>query len=535
MGELWRVNFGQDEMLTALEEEGYRITKRELTRLRLSNGWMLHAPSGKRRRSISSDGTENSVREEAQTPLPDKLPEPSNKHEGSDEDASQHGAASERRKRTRKRTRAAADGSGNVLHFPSEMTIREVRAVLDLDRHSYGRTRISFKRLCREAGVTKKTQAGLERWETVKAALVSEFPQLRAADSPESQGSRLKAQAVDALCTDIAKSMRTAEKRMTLLKAKHALGVNPDMCRRIRDAFHGVLEDSGFQRRADIRPRQWDALKRRWAEQCPLIRDVLSDTRDAEDSRTRKHAVEALARDIMKRFFEKNVWKALKRRQLQSPKTDQNADSPSAEQESEREELESNGYLSMPRASPQAALGYGPPHGNTNPQLSMHLQLQPSNLAHTANTPSHARRVLTQTMTPTPLMETSLLPPSALQPVGFMRGSYAQHQYGAGATLAPPMYSQGPPMSQPVGIFMRLVKQPYRMMGVAAATMTTRTMQELRNLAMQKIPGMVCGRVMGVLKGPQGEDVPLEVTSDVELEAYMSCVTTPPTFNVQLT
>jgi hypothetical protein len=67
------------------------------------------------------------------------------------------------------------------------------------------------------------------------------------------------------------------------------------------------------------------------------------------------------------------------------------------------------------------------------------------------------------------------------------------------------------------------------------ATMSSKSVQELRQVASDKLPGVTCLRIEGIVKDRNGSELPLVIESDEQLAAYFSYVLgETPTFNVQL-
>lgn len=69
------------------------------------------------------------------------------------------------------------------------------------------------------------------------------------------------------------------------------------------------------------------------------------------------------------------------------------------------------------------------------------------------------------------------------------------------------------------------------------ATLSSRSIEELRSKAAAKSPGAVCVVVDGIVKDLLGAEIPLPIPGDIELEAYlehMQEIHGPPTFSVQL-
>lgn len=69
------------------------------------------------------------------------------------------------------------------------------------------------------------------------------------------------------------------------------------------------------------------------------------------------------------------------------------------------------------------------------------------------------------------------------------------------------------------------------------STLSSRSVEELRNAAVTKFPGALCLAIEGLVKDGKGGEVPLQIDGDAELEAYLAHVQDTqgtPSFSVQL-
>ncbi|UQC87971.1 uncharacterized protein CLUP02_13492 [Colletotrichum lupini] len=370
--ELWERNLTQGEMLAVLREDGFDIKKRELIRVRTRNRWLLKAANGERSREGNGDEEEvvaGSGRRGASvvtiddgfgsrggegvvtpgTPtdremLGSSLPGEGEGDEDDDavggKESNGNNSSNNRRKRRRLRAWEAASSHGSqhsiAPRFPSETTLDDAKAILGLETDVYRQVRVTFAQLCEEAGIVKKTIAGPERWEAVKARLVRETPRLRAvmwddeesgdangnsnsnsnsSNNRSSNNHESKKLALDVICTDITKRARTLEKRLTLAEAKNILGVNPEEARDLRAAFERILKREGLGCKSEAGPAQWAELKAEWEAGSELVRRVLAPPGDEGDegdggaSSVHAHAhaekvraLDVLAKDVMKRL-----------------------------------------------------------------------------------------------------------------------------------------------------------------------------------------------------------------------------------------
>jgi len=67
------------------------------------------------------------------------------------------------------------------------------------------------------------------------------------------------------------------------------------------------------------------------------------------------------------------------------------------------------------------------------------------------------------------------------------------------------------------------------------ATLASRSVQELEQIAADRFPGMMCIRLEAVVKDGRGGELPLSIDHDQELGAYFAHLQgAAPTFNVQM-
>ena len=122
----------------------------------------------------------------------------------------------------------------------------------------YRELRDHFQRICEETGFIKKTIAGPEKWQAAKDRLIRESPHLQTVFWGGHPQLEAKALALDVVCTDVTKRMRTLERRMTIAEAKNALGINPEESRQIRNAFYNTLKADHFTSKLEAGDEQED-------------------------------------------------------------------------------------------------------------------------------------------------------------------------------------------------------------------------------------------------------------------------------------
>src|SRR2546421_1195932 len=297
--ELWEKNTSQRDMLKTLTEEGFNIKERELMRVRAKNRWLLRVPNGMKSHGVTeavlpafadpltaaedgelgASGGDNDDDQDFHTPQPDApsaslssevLRKRKERYEKLQAESDERWAAKKRRRRTRGWAGLPADPPGPP-RFPSETTIDESKTYLSLDSNGYRQLRDDFQKICEEAGVIKKTLAGAEKWQAVKDRLIQESPHLQQVFWTDNTNLETKNLALDVICTDVTKRMRTMERRMTIAEAKNILGVNPEESRHIRNAFYCTLKADHFTSKIESGDEHWKELKEHWIKGSQLL------------------------------------------------------------------------------------------------------------------------------------------------------------------------------------------------------------------------------------------------------------------------
>ncbi|KAG5289966.1 hypothetical protein I7I48_09450 [Histoplasma ohiense] len=347
--ELWERNTSQRDMLRILNEEGYEIKERELMRVRAKNRWLLRVPNGMKAQSTmpaattattpataptaatlegdegllalqqeiyKPDGSMEAagpqivtdlggIEPQQRAPSPGLSPEVLAKRKARLErlqaESEERWAARKRRRRTRGWAGLPADPPGPP-RFPSETTIDESKQYLSLDNEMYRQLRDHFQRICEEAGFIKKTLAGPEKWQAAKNRLIDESPHLRSVFWPNSGQIKAKALALDVVCTDVTKRMRTLQRRMTIAEAKNALGINPEESRQIRNAFYQTLKEDHFTSKLEAGDEHWRELKEKWIRDSELLQNILTPGEADPNHAIKVKAIEILCRDVNKRL-----------------------------------------------------------------------------------------------------------------------------------------------------------------------------------------------------------------------------------------
>ena len=553
-------------MLRTLNEEGFDIKERELMRVRAKNRWLLRVPNGMKTKKRDADqdvisqlqqalypdaqmadaeGEDEPMDEDLQLAIPkDVLPRADSPPLSPEvmakrqerlaklqAESAERWATRKRRRRTRGWAGLPADPPGPP-RFPSETTIDESKAFLSLDNRLYRDIRNRFQRICEEADIIKKTIAGPERWEAAKDRLVQESPHLQGVFWGNEDNQEAKKLALDVICSDVTKRMRTLERRMTIAEAKNALGVNPEESRQLRNAFYQTLKADHFTSKLEAGEEHWKELKASWINSSELLQNILAPG-DADPQHQEKvKAMEVLCRDVMKRLRDDQT----KRDPTRKKKFDSNFTAPDTMPQFDNSG-DANAFQSTPhhnlvqtatraQAQSQAAQVQPQPraphptrqqpqqHAQPHPQVMMdhgNLQIDPSLLLAAANDPSLLNRGMHSQ---------------------FSEQQYADQQYAAQAAQA-----AFPAAPSSIAVYFRLhptsdVQTNSRLW---VSTLSSISLNELRQLACVKFPGTYAYHIEGIMKQPNGQEAPLQIESDDELEAYLAGIGgVKPTFSVQL-
>lgn len=551
--ELWERNLSQAEMLHILnEEDGYSIKSRELNRVRSKHRWLLRVPTGKTRDGVdlspgagASNGEDDEDNDELQMAMqppsfelpvvPDLASQlKEERRRKMQAESVERWATKKRRRRTRQYAGIPADPPGPP-RFPSETTLGESQVILGLDKSAYTAVREKFQSICVDAGITKKTVAGPEAWEAAKQSLIGEFQQLQNVLWVSKDNLDKKKLALDVVCSDVTKRMRSGgDKELLLADAKNILGLNPEESRRVRAAFYKILQADGFTSKVAMGPQRWKELKQRWIDESDLLPRILSRLDDAQSHEMKTRAVEALARDVMKRL----------RDDQSRGKGPKHGRARSSEGLAAGEDFRENPPPVMGNmaadASDFAAQMLVPPgagdgqhgHAHTSRLIADHHLLG-------------AQMGLQVPMDPD-LGSSMLLDPNGQDPfvnphqqfLGGPSPMEAPSPFDPQQPAAPPLVYQTAPVANtgPIPVYIQLLSPGNIGQGgeFSIALLTSPSVGELRQVAESRVPGSTCVRIQGLIK-LQGMDgsVPLEIENDDHMAAYVAQAR-PPSFNTHL-
>ena len=313
-------------MLTIIRSEGWDVKERELTKLRKDHNLLLREPNQngngsdkrwKRKRDAlgeltdqnGQDGPVASPEEPTQTPILDPLlpPEVIAKREARQArllaESQERLKAGTRRRRTKVWSGLPPDPV-QPPRYPSELTMEESKHELGLDRRLYQDMRNLFEEICRNNNVIKKTLCGTDTWKSVKEQLISQFDHLQPifwGTDPADLNQTQKPMALDLICMDVTKKIRTVGTRITISEAKNILGLTPQEGRDVRTEFDAILKGDHFVSKLEVPKEHWEMLKDKWIAESPRLQQIVAGG-DADPDRPAKlRSLESIASDVQKR------------------------------------------------------------------------------------------------------------------------------------------------------------------------------------------------------------------------------------------
>lgn len=329
------MNYTQANMLEALHRDGYDIKERELSRLRKKKGLQMRAANSsqalvvpaKRKSSqmeVSDEKYDPAIAQvdanedhnlsqpaAEQTPtLPPEVQEKRQKHlEKLQIESEKRYKDHTRRRRTRPWAGLPADPPAPP-RFPSETTIDEAKHILGLDHKAYVGVREQFQSICEQENIRKKTEAGDGQWQYAKDRLATENQYLHLVffiDEPVDHTQHNLA--LDVICSDVTKRMRTLNNRLTIQECKNILRTNPEEARQLRKSFEDILRAGHFTSKLEAGPEHWNELKRQWLRKSLHLQELLREGEADPEYRTRVKAMELICRDVMKRLRDEHTRK----------------------------------------------------------------------------------------------------------------------------------------------------------------------------------------------------------------------------------
>jgi len=558
-------------MLRILHDEGFDISERELMRVRAKNRWLLRVPNGTKPKKRDADQdvinqlqaalypgaqlgdteqdeaeveddanmtTSKVRRSRAESPplSPEVLAKRQERFNKLQAESEERWAARKRRRRTRGWAGLPADPPGPP-RFPSETTIDESKQFLSLDSKLYRDVRAKFQRICEEADIIKKTIAGPEKWEAAKDRLIQESSHLQGVFWGNEDNLEAKKLALDVICSDVTKRMRTLERRMTIAEAKNALGVNPEESRQLRNAFYQVLKADHFTSKLEAGDEHWKELKQIWIDGSEFLQNIVA-AGDADPVNAVKiKAMEVLCRDVMKRLRDDQT----KRDPARKKKPDANfsvedIDIP------DFDGMSSNDYQQSPTDALIQAATQAQAQVQAQPVIRQPPSQRPSQnhttLPDQQGQPQNQVMMTQSDMQIDPSLLLAANDSSIMNARNMQQGYYATQyapdsQFG-GSSSRNPISSAA---SSSIAVYFRLLPESdvQSSARIWVSTLGSVSVDELRQLATVKFPHTIVYRIEGVMKQQNGHEMTLPIDQDDELEAYLAAINgVKPTFAVQL-
>ncbi|KAL8640355.1 MAG: hypothetical protein Q9228_002710 [Teloschistes exilis] len=330
--QLWTQNVSQKNMLLTLHNEGFqKMTERELTRVRDRENLKLRVASVKNGKEKFIENTEDTTSSARREVLIDEHPKSELDeevlqkrrawHEKLEAESLERLEKRTRRRRTKEYAGLPPDPPAPP-RFPSETTLEEAKNILQLDKSTYANLRAKFEEICQQHHVLKKTEAGHDKWNLVKNQLIDESPTIQHHfQVPDQQLLNHNYLALEMICNDVTKKLRTMKKTVTIADAKNVLGLNPEQGRQIKAAFHQILRDDHFTSKLEAGPEHWAELKQKWLNQVPLLQEILAPGESDSDHGKKVKAMEHLCRDVMKRLRDSQTRESKRHNTEASPRS----------------------------------------------------------------------------------------------------------------------------------------------------------------------------------------------------------------------
>ncbi|KAK7520511.1 uncharacterized protein IWZ02DRAFT_266346 [Phyllosticta citriasiana] len=537
--ELWEANTSQRDMLQILNDEGFELRERELMRVRAKNRWLLRVANGMKgtptmpqpqgiaslsdelmtemQNAVGQENSRTGAAPESPAPIepaseqsPEVLRERQDRLEKRKQESEERWASKKRRRRTRNWAGLPPDPA-QPPRYPSETTIDESKAYLNLDNEKYRELRDQFQAICGEEGVIKKRLAGPEKWKGVKDRLIAENEHLSgvfARDHAGEEGDK-RALSLDVICTDVTKRMRTMDRRMTVAEAKNIIGVNPEESRVIRNDFYNLLKADQFTSKLEMGVEHWEKLKERWISNSPILQRILAQGGGGDQQAQKLKALEFLCRDVVKRLHDD-----LSKRNPSGKKLLNNGPGPGPAPPKVGQSIARGPTLQNRGPSPakQAPLGYAQATSSTAaPPQAADLQIDPSLLL-------------------------------AANDLADQQSEECSRQASSEAEYMEPQpglefaYYTGPAPT-PIPVYFRLHQhsQIQTEPRIWLGALTSGTMEELRGLSTRAHPGSSVVRIEGVVKGSDLKEVNYPIDDNEELGGYLAHMSSGKvTFAVQL-
>lgn len=506
--QLWATNYVQKQMLDVLQSEGWDLDELTLGRLRRKHGVIMRVANGfstenmgpgtgkKRKRRVADEQPDASTLQAQRGDVDghgEEPPEPQGSVSAAvppDEAARRaqrmlelqaysdsQMEAGKRRRRIRGLAHLPPDAPGLPPRYKSETSLDECKAFLQLSNDSYKAVRQQFEDICIEENIIKKTACEAGTWQEAKNQLVRNNIHLSAMLNPLHQNLEERQNALEVICSDVTKRMRTLRKRILLKDANNILGLNPEQSKELRRQFYEILKADNFQTMLLCGKDHWEELRQQWLDTSPQAQELYSRGLDPE----KKRCVDVLLRDAMKRHNDNNVSK-------------------------------------IPHMTCYSNASYGPGPGPARRSQGISQPDRPAQ----ASTSSQAPRVERYDTSPS-------------KRFGVQRSSNVDPAlYALQAPRTGPMQTNLPTVSpssqtnnQSLPAYFRLAPeshlvQPHPKLWLA--TLPQRSIEALRAAAISRLPDSRLRRVVGVVKAGGSKEDHYQIDSEDEFQAFLETI-----------
>jgi hypothetical protein len=202
-----------------------------------------------------------------------------------------------RRRRIRGYGHMGPDAPGLAPRFNSETSLDECKVFLLLSNEVYTQIRDQFEAICSEQGIKKMTECAEGQWQAAKDKLVRENSHLSSVLNPLQPDQDRKSIALNCICADVTKKIRSMSRSITMADANNILGLDPLQSKELRRQLYDILEADHFTTVAACGKERLDQLKEQWCAQSELLSRAM-----AENDPLKVRAIHVLDRDTRKRF-----------------------------------------------------------------------------------------------------------------------------------------------------------------------------------------------------------------------------------------
>nr|POE79855.1 hypothetical protein CFP56_07921 [Quercus suber] len=544
--ELWEQNFNMKDIKAELTAEGWELNNYEFNKLRRKLGINNRMQQGfkQKRKRVDDDTQHEGLREPSQTPVaihaeqiapgfvqglsgpvPALTPEEQARREQRlaqiQMESDQNLTARKRRRRIRGLGHLPPDAPGSQPRYGSETSLDECKAFLSLDNPLYVTIRNEFQIICETNDIERKVTALADhRWQNAKDQLVRENLHLCATMNPVQGDMQRKEVALDCICADVTKRMRTMKKAISIADANRTLGLNPILSKAIRREFYIVLDQDHFTTKLACGDEHWEELRQKWFANAPVLQEI-----QREGNAYKIRCMDVLARDAAKRYSDDAIKRDPTKKHHQLVHY---GPGPGAAK------FRSDGMTRTSRRNQKdLAQAAGTPNG--------HLVASSANATTVAGMDTSATFALPTLHSSASLDPTLPLEYAALDPA--LTALYVQ------PVPTPPTRSTGPTVSQvqvptqiaelspPVPAYFRLApdssligNHPRMWLG----RLSSRTVGALHTAASAKAAMAQVAKVLGIVRDADGGEDSWVIDTDDELQVYMEEAGEKATFVVTL-